>query len=66
MGKVYSLEEYRLKRDLKELRAMLTKRIEYCEKNGYLWLDHYTIKNLHEQIGSIVDKIKRMRDERPS
>lgn len=66
MGKVYLLEEYRLKKELKALRAQLTKRIEYCDKNGYLWLDHYTIKQLHDDIGSVIDKIKSIKDERPT
>lgn len=58
MAKVYNLEEYRLKRELREARKDLRSKIEYCDKFGYLWVDHYTIKELHDRISLIVEKIK--------
>lgn len=53
MGKVYFFETLKLRRQLRELQQILADRIKYCEKNGYIWLDHYTIKDLHEQIKDI-------------
>lgn len=66
MGKVYSIESYRLKREIKDLEEKLSKRIQYCEKNGYMWLDHYTIKDMHECINDLYDRLKRIDDERPA
>lgn len=64
MAKVYSIETQRVKRQIKDLEEKLSSRIRYCEKNGYIWLDHYTIKEMHESIGKLQDRLGEIEDER--
>ena len=66
MGKVFSLETMRLKRQLKELKEELSNRIKYCEKNGYIWLDHYTIKDLHQKITELNQQLEEDTNEKSS
>lgn len=66
MAKIYSYEEYRLRKLIKELQIDLSHKLEYCEKNGYLWIDHYTIKNISDSINHLMDQLERLKNERPS
>jgi nuclear transport factor 2 (NTF2) superfamily protein len=58
MGKLYILSEYKLKKELKDLKKQLATRLEYCDKNGYNWFDHYSIRELHFKINGLKKRIK--------
>jgi hypothetical protein len=58
MGVVYCIKRCRLLRDLKMLREQLTSKIEYCERHGYLYVDHYSIRDVSAKIDSILEQLK--------
>lgn len=63
-AKIYNIEVYRLKRELKDLELHLVAKIESCEKYGYNWLDHYTLRDLNYKILVLKARIKD--DQGPS
>jgi hypothetical protein len=63
MGKVVSIDKYRIMKEIRSLQESLTARIEYCERNGYVWIDHYTIRQTHEKIGELKRKLEDTGDE---
>ena len=66
MGKVVSLEKYRIIKQIRNLQEDLSARIDYCEKNGYVWIDHYTIREAHNKICELKKMLEDVSDERPS
>lgn len=64
MAKIYSFEEYKLRRLIRELRHDLCLKIEYCDRNGYLWVDHYTIKNLSERIDHLINELEILKNDK--
>lgn len=58
MAIVYCIKRCRLLRELKHLREELTRKIEYCEKYGYLYVDHYSIRDISSRIDEVLEKLK--------
>ena len=58
MAKIYSLSIYRLKKELKDLRLELDICMKHGETVGFGWIDHYTIKELHNKIEIVKQKIQ--------
>lgn len=63
MAKIYSFEKYKLRRKLRDLKDDLKLKKEYCDKNGYMWMDHYTMQQLCRDIFDLEEKIKREDNE---
>ena len=65
MGKVYSFEKIKLERRLNNLQDALAEKLRYCEKNGYIWSDHYIIREIHEQIKGVKRQLRDDYEESP-
>jgi hypothetical protein len=66
MAKIYSFEEYRIKRLIRDNQEDLLSKIDYCDKHGYLWTDHFSIKMIGERIEELKKMLENLKDEKPS
>lgn len=57
-AKIYDMRIYRLKKELKDLELHLASKVESCEKHGYNYLDHYTLRDLNYRILVLKERIK--------
>lgn len=58
MAKVYQIDLYRLKRELKELRQQLDSCLKHAESVGFNWIEHYKIRELQDKIFIVKQKIE--------
>lgn len=66
MAKIYSFEEYKLRRQLKDLKDDLSRKKKYCDEHGYMWIDHFTLQQLCKDILELENKIKSEHNEKSS
>lgn len=66
MAKIYSFEEYKLKRLIKQNQEDLLSKIDFCDKNGYLWTDHFSIKMIGERIDELKKMLENLKNEKSS
>lgn len=66
MAKIYSFEEYKIRRLIRQNQEDLLSKIEYCDKNGYLWTDHYSIKMIGERISELMVMLENLKNEKSS
>ena len=67
MAKVYDIDEYRIRKELRCVQENLDSRMKYCSMYGYVWVDHYSIRQMHEKISELVEQLKeRTKNEKSS
>jgi hypothetical protein len=66
MAKIYSFEEYKIRRLIRENQEDLLSKIDYCDRNGYLWTDHYSIKMIGDRIEELKKMLEDLKNEKSS
>jgi hypothetical protein len=66
MAKIYSFEEYKIRRLIRQNQEDLLSKIESCDKHGYLWTDHFSIKQIGDRIEELTTMLEDLKNEKSS
>ncbi len=63
MAKVYSFEEFQIRRRIKLLEDELALQNQEGHQSSFLWFNHFTVMSLHREIVELKEKLSVLKND---